>query len=89
MKISEYPALGADHTQNGVGVAAYLRSDIARDRKSDLDFKHIEGMNIKVNLYWNKWLVSGAYKPPYMSDELFEQDCTLGLDKISEKYEQL
>ena len=22
-----------------------------------------------------------------MSDELFEQDCTLGLDKISEKYE--
>ena len=23
-----------------------------------------------------------------MSDELFEQDCTLGLDKISEKYER-
>ena len=24
-----------------------------------------------------------------MSDELFEQDCTLGLDKINEKYEYL
>ena len=31
--------------------------------------------------------MSGAYKPPSMSDELFEQDCTLGLDKINEKYE--
>ena len=31
--------------------------------------------------------MSGAYKLPSMSDELFEQDCTLGLDKISEKYE--
>ena len=73
MKISEYPALGADHTQNGGGVAAYLRSDIAGDRKSDLDFKHIEGMNIKVNLNRDKWLVSGAYKPPSMSDELFDK----------------
>ena len=68
-------------------MAAYLRSDIAGYRKSDLDFKHIEGINIEVNLNGNKWLLSGAYKPPSMSDELFEQDCTLGLDKISEKYE--
>ena len=34
----------ADRTQNGGGVAAYLRSDIAGDRKSDIDFKHIEGI---------------------------------------------
>ena len=44
-------------------------------------------INIEVNLNGNKWLLSGAYKPPSMSDELFEQDCTLRLDKISEKYE--
>ena len=31
-------------------MAAYLRSDIAGDRKSDLDFKQIEGINIEVNL---------------------------------------
>ena len=68
-------------------MAAYLRSDIAGDRKSDLDFKHIEGINIEVNLNGNELLLSGAYKPPSMSDELFEQDCTLGLDKIGEKYE--
>ena len=31
----------------------------------------------------------GAYtcKPPSMSDELFDQDCTLVMDKISEQYE--
>ena len=34
-----------------------------------------------------KWLLSGAYKPPLMSGELFKQDGTEGLDKISEKYE--
>ena len=51
---------------------AYLRSDIAGHRKSDLDFKHIEGINIGVNLNGNKWLLSGAYKPLSMSDELFE-----------------
>ena len=40
----------ADRTQNGGGVGAYLRSDIAGDRRNDLEFKHIEGINIEVNL---------------------------------------
>ena len=61
-------------------MVAYLRSDIAGDRKSDLNFKHIEGINIEVNLNGNKWLLPGAHKPISMSDELFEHDCTLGLD---------
>ena len=29
----------------------------------------------------------GAYKPPSLSDELFDQDCTMVMDKISEQYE--
>ena len=73
--------------QNGGDVAAFLRSDIAGDRRSDLNFKHIEGINIEVNLNGMKWLISGAYKPLSMSDELSEMFCTLGIDKISEKYE--
>ena len=44
--------------------------------------KHIESINIEGNLNGNKWILSGAYKPPSMSDILFEQDCTLGLDKL-------
>ena len=54
-------------------MAAYVRSDIAGDRKSDLDFKHIEGMNIEVRLNGTKWLLPGAYKPPFMSDELLNR----------------
>ena len=45
------------------------------------------GINIEVNLNGTKWLFIEAYKPPSMSDELFETDCTLGLDKIS-KYKR-
>ena len=42
-------------------MAAYLRSDIAGDRKSGLDFKHIEGINIEVNLEGNKWLICSMF----------------------------
>ena len=34
-----------------------------------------------------KWLFIGAYKHPSMTGELFETDISLGLDKISEKYD--
>ena len=40
-----------------------------------------------MNLNGEKWLFLGAYKPPSLSIEVFENDCTLGLDRISEKYE--
>ena len=85
--VDNYHLWRADCTQNGGGVAAFLISNIAGDKRSDLEFKHIEGINIEVNLSGMKWLISGAYKPPPMSDELFEMDCTSGIDKISEKYE--
>ena len=42
-------------------MAAYLKSDIAGDRKSDLYFKHIEGINIEVNLDGNKWLLCSMF----------------------------
>ena len=41
----------------------------------------------RLHLNGEKWIFLGAYKPPSISDESFETDCTLGLDRISEKYE--
>ena len=41
----------------------------------------------EVKLNGCKWLFIGAYKPPSMTDELFETVITLELDKISEIYE--
>ena len=71
--VDNYHLWRADRTRNGGDVAAYFRSDIAGDRKSDLDFNHIEGINIEVNLNGNKWLLNGAYIPPSMSDELLNR----------------
>ena len=85
--VDYYHLWRADRNQKGWGVAAFLRSDIAGDHRSDLEFKQTEGINVEVKLNGCKWLFIGAYKPPSMTDELFVTDTTLGLDKISEKYD--
>lgn len=86
--IDNYHLWRTDRAQTCGGVAAYMRSDIVGYRRNGLEFKHIEGIHIKVNVNGTKWLLFGAYKPSSMSDELFETDCTLGLDILSEKYER-
>ena len=70
--VDNYHLWRADRTQNGGGVAAFLRSDIPGERKCNLEFRHIEGINIEVNLNGEKWLFLGAYKPPSISNEAFE-----------------
>ena len=47
----------------------------------------MDALKNRLHLNGEKWLFLGAYKPPSISDESFETDCTLGLDRISEKYE--
>ena len=74
-------------TDRGGGVAAYLRTDIVRDRQKDYECKHIESISVEVNLQNSKILICGAYKPPSMTDNIFENDCSLTLDKISSKYD--
>ena len=85
--VDNYHLRRADRNQKGGGVAAFLRSDIAGGRRSDLEFRQTEGINVEVKLNGSKWLFIGAYKPPSMTGELFEADITIGLDKISEKYD--
>ena len=63
-------------------------TDKAGDHRSDLEFKQTEGINVEVKLNGCNWLFIVAYKPPSMTDELFETDITLGLDKISENYDK-
>ena len=55
--MDNYHLWRADRTQNGGSVAAFLRSDIAGDRQRDLEFKHIEGINIEVNLNETRVLI--------------------------------
>ena len=85
--VDNYHLWRADRTDRGGGVAAYLRTDIAGDRQKDYECKHIESISVEVNLQSSKILICGAYKPPSMTDDMFENDCSLTLDKISSKYD--
>ena len=60
---------------------AYLRSDIAGDRVSGMEFKDIESIFVEVNLNGSKWIICGAYKPPSLSDATFQDDFNMTIDK--------
>ena len=81
--VDNYHLWRADQNQKGGGVAAFLMSNIAEDRKSDLEFRQTEGtcIHFEVKLNGPTWLFIGAYKPTSMTDELFEADITILLIK--------
>ena len=62
--VDNYHLWRADRNQKGGGVAAFLRSDKAGDRRSDLEFKQTDGINVEDKLNGCKWLFIGAYRPP-------------------------
>ena len=68
--VDNYHLWRADSNQKGEEVVAFLRSYITGDRRSDLEFKQTEGINVEVKLNGCKWLFIGAYKPPSMTGEL-------------------
>lgn len=86
-KVDNYTLWRADRTSRGGGIAAYLRSDIAGDRKKNLEFDFIESIGIELILNNKKWFLCGAYKPPSMSDSTFTNDFTKNLDKITCNYD--
>lgn len=59
-QVNSYHFWCADKTGKGGGIAVYLRSEIAGDRRPDFELKQL-------NIDNSKWLFWGAYKPPPMS----------------------
>lgn len=47
-RVDNYTLWRADRTANGGGIAAYLRSDIAGERKKELEFEAIESIDIQI-----------------------------------------
>ena len=45
-----------DRTAHGGGLAVYVRADLPCDRKTNLDFKIIESLAIKICIGNHKWL---------------------------------
>ena len=86
-KVDNYTLWRADRTLSGGGLAVYLRSDIAGDRKKQFEFNCIESIGIEIILNSKKWFISGTYKPPSLSDTDFSQDFTKYLDKVTCNYD--
>jgi hypothetical protein len=49
----------ADRNAYVGGISAYLRSDLAGDRKKHLELKIIESFCIKVIIETSEWLIAG------------------------------
>ena len=42
----------------------YLRSDLASDRKKNLECNKIESICVELYVNNKKWLITGMYRPP-------------------------
>lgn len=56
-------------------------------RKLNFECKSIESITIDLIMNNRKWLISGMYRPPSMSDSEFSKDSICTFDKASTKYE--
>ena len=86
-KVNDFHFWRADRNQYGGGLVAYARSDLACDRKMNLEYQTIESICIEININNRKWLISGLYRPPSLSDSEFTKDYTKTFDKTTTKYE--
>jgi hypothetical protein len=67
--------LRGDYPLEG-GMLLYVRSDLACDRKVNLECKEIESIFTEINVNDKKWLICGVYRPPSMKDDKFIEDFT-------------
>ena len=89
-EVDNYHLWRADRSSHGGGILVYLRSDLACDRKSKLECQFIESVFVEINFNKDKkFLVSGLYRPPTMSDEQFTKDFNKTFDKILMSYENI
>jgi hypothetical protein len=86
-KVKDFHFWRADRNQYGGDLVAYARSDLACDRKMNLEYQTIESICIEINIKNRKWLISGLYRPPSLSDSEFTKDYTKTFDKTTTKYE--
>jgi hypothetical protein len=77
-KVDNYIFWRQDRTSKGGGLAVYLRSDIAGDRKRKYEFESVESISVEIIMNKKKWLLIGAYKPPTVPENI----CTSDFSKI-------
>ncbi|CAG2251168.1 unnamed protein product [Mytilus edulis] len=88
-RVNDYHFWRADRNQNGGGLVAYARSDLVCDRKCNLEFNSVESICVDLFVNNRKWLITGLYRPPSMSNSEFSKDFIDTFDKASTKYDNI
>ena len=78
-----------DRNSHGGGIAVYLRSQIAGDRKPNFEFNSIESIALEVILNNQKFLFLGTYKSPSIKDQIFQDQSCSVLDSVITRYDNL
>ena len=55
--------MSVNYPVKGGGLAVYLRSDLASDRKKNLECNKIESICVELYVSNKKWLITGMYRP--------------------------
>ena len=63
-RVNNYHLWRNDRNIHGGGLAVYLRSDLASDRKKNLECNKIESICVELYVNNKKWLITGMYRPP-------------------------
>ena len=81
-----YELYRADHKHNSGGLMTYLRNDLPKKRRTDLEIMEvtegrIECLAIEFRLCNEKWIVLSLYKEPKTKDAIFIRNIENLLDK--------
>lgn len=87
--VDNYHLWRADRTSHGGGILVYIRSDLACDRKKELECKEIESIFTEIKFKDRKWLICGLYRPPSLPDNAFIDDFSKTFDRVSVKYDNV
>jgi hypothetical protein len=80
--VDNYHLWRAGRNSRGGGLLVYIRSDLACDRKNNLECGTIEYIFTEKNFKNRKWLICGLCIPPSLSDHLFMEDVHKTFDKF-------
>jgi hypothetical protein len=60
-KVNDFHFWRADRNQYGGGLVAYARSDLACDRKINLEYQTIESICIEITINNRKWFITNFF----------------------------
>jgi exonuclease III len=89
IEAEQYRLFRADRDSNGGGLVVHVRSDLPCRQRQDIKTQGVESIAIEIRLDKDKWLFLNYYRPPNVANNVFTQNMTTCLDKLSGDYDRL